>query len=156
MQDFGSENQLLKTPNHLKTCAASLSQSTDVSCLLSTLSPFQRVLKLSSCSNTPLNSWRGGGQVSTAMPRCSWHNQMSLVWRVWPRVITASKSKGEKQIFRMLLLCKHPWRRKKHQSTITCSKRLHFFKEIIYAITEDIQEKHRGKKKSQVKQFCWV
>ena len=36
----------------LKTCPAGLSQRTEVSCLLSTLSSFQGLLKLSSCSRT--------------------------------------------------------------------------------------------------------
>ena len=51
MPDFGSENRVLKISDHLKTCPASFSQSTEVSCLLSTLSSFQGVLTFSRCGS---------------------------------------------------------------------------------------------------------
>ena len=54
MPDFGSENRVLKIADHLKTCPASLSQSTEVSCLLSTLSSFQGVWTFSCCGSQPI------------------------------------------------------------------------------------------------------
>ena len=66
IQESGSQNQLLEISSHLKICPISLSQNTDASCLLSTLSPFQGLLKVSSWSNTWLNPCRGGWQMPTA------------------------------------------------------------------------------------------
>ena len=51
MRELGSQSQLLKISNSLKTYSASFSRAESASFLLSTLNSLQGVLKVSSCSS---------------------------------------------------------------------------------------------------------
>ena len=66
MQEFGSSSQLLKISSHLKTYPTGLSQSAGASCVQSTLSSFQGLLKVSSCSCACCKPCRGPWQVPMA------------------------------------------------------------------------------------------